>query len=91
MELLPVIELPKPGATPEEIKKTEEANASRLKNWQDKSWENLQKRFKTNHNEMTKMILARHAEITGKRMKEWEDESRQAVKKIADTLKGLKG
>ena len=90
MELLPVIQMLPANAKPEEIRKVEADNAARLKGWQQKSWESLQKRIKNNHNEISKMILARHSEITKKRMKEWEDESRQAVKKIGDTLKGIK-
>lgn len=77
-----------PGASDEEKEAADEEYQKSLNDWHAKNFMVLSKSINNNHNTITKAILKRHNEMVNRTMDSFVKESKQAVDKIMETLKG---
>lgn len=77
---------PGAGGSPEEQAKKMETYKAEMGEFLKKNQEFLSKKVKDNHHKLSRMILARQKQIADKRMDEWAEASKAAIKKIKDAV-----
>jgi hypothetical protein len=86
-QMPPEEERPGPNATEAEKAEIQKRNLEKREAWLAQNYLVLEKGIKDNHNEISKMILARHKELVDKTIAKWKQESKDALNKIKNALK----